>query len=128
MEKQYVCLVKADGVTGLLMTRVTEGGKDIWNIHGFESKMDGIRYFEDAYNRNHGRSYEASMSALINAISFRPSILQLSIPEIERMMPEKAVVTVRNVSGRMTLLPLDPEKANSFWDAGVKPDLISRIG
>ena len=117
----YVCLVQADGITGLMLTKTPEGP---YNIHGFESMGDGLRYFEDSYNRAHGRSYEASMSACINAISFRPSILKLSIEEIKQHLDGDAhAVTIRNVSGSMTLLPL--KDVDQLWESGRKPQLIS---
>lgn len=120
----YVCIVKAGDTIGLLMTIENR----VATIHGFESRMDGLRYFEDAYNTNHGRSYEASMSACINGIFFRPSILKLSIEEIKTCLPlgDTNVVKVRNVSGSMSLLPLDSVKAEALWDSGDKPKLIGQ--
>jgi len=121
MADAYVCLVQTGDMTGLMMTKTPEGP---YNIQGFESLGDGLRYFEDAYNRAHGRSYEASMSACINAISFRPSILRLSIDTIKEHLAEgTGVITVRNVSGSMSLLPL--VDAEQLWESGEKPKLIS---
>jgi hypothetical protein len=122
----YVCLVQADGITGLMLTKTGDapGGEKIYSIHGFESLGDGLRYFEDSYNRAHGRSYEASMSACINAISFRPSILKLSIEAIKEHLAEGATAAhIRNVSGSMVLLPL--KDAEQLWESGEKPRLIS---
>jgi hypothetical protein len=64
------------------------------------------------------------MSACINAISFRPSILKLSIEEIKQHLDGDAhAVTIRNVSGSMTLLPL--KDVDQLWESGRKPQLIS---
>lgn len=123
MDNFYVCLVQADGVTGLMLTKTPEGP---YNIQGFESMGAGLRYFEDAYNRAHSRSYEASMSACINAISFRPSILKLSLEEIKQHLDgEGSAVHIRNVSGSMTILPL--KDADQLWESGEKPQLICGV-
>jgi hypothetical protein len=121
MGSPYICLVQAENITGVMMTKTPEGP---YNIQGFTSLQEGLRYFEDSYNRAHGRSYEASMSACINAISFRPSILQMSIEEIKAKLADGAkVVQIRNVSGSMVLLPL--ADAEQLWESGAKPQLIS---
>jgi len=119
-EKQPMCLVKTGGLIGLMMTRAE--GKYL--IHGFESETDGIRYFEDAYNRNHSRSYEASMSACLNRIFFQPSIVRLSIDEVRPIIEGDGVVTAINTSGGMVLLPLLKKQAETLWNSGVKPRLI----
>lgn len=118
----FVCIVKAGGTIGVMMTVENK----VASIHGFHSRLDGLRYFEDGYNSNHARSYEASMSACINGISFRPSVLKLSLDEISALAPELRIVKVRNNSGSMTLLPLDPAKAEVLWESGDKPKLIGQ--
>jgi len=121
VDNAYVCLVQAQGITGLMLTKAH--GQQRYSIHGFETLAEGLHYFEDSYNRAHRRSYEASMSACINAISFRPSILRLSIEEIQQYLEgEPRGVHVRNVSGGMMLLPL--KDAEQLWESGVKPGLI----
>lgn len=116
----YVCIVKTSQAIGLMMTVENR----VATIHGFHTPMEGLRYFEDGYNSNHGRSYEASMSACINGITFRPSILKLSLDEIRALAPAMSVVKVRNSSGGMVILPLDAEKAEALWETGSKPKLI----
>lgn len=116
----HCCIVKTGDHIGLLLVK-DEG---LWQVQGFKSEMDGIRYFEDSYNRFHRRGYEASMSALINSITFQPSIVQTPLEEIEPYMIEKRATTVRNVSGSMTIILLKPE-AEKLWAQGAKPNLIS---
>jgi|ERR1700739_29243 len=125
MEDAYVCIVQTSEVTGVLLTLTgkTEESKT-YMIQGFETLKEGLRYFEDSYNRAHGRGYEASMSACINGIFFRPSILKLSIPDLKKHLEEGVKpVTVRNISGSMTLLPM--VDATALWESGSKPRLIS---
>lgn len=116
----YVCIVKAGDVSGVMLLKDETG----YNVHGFKSEAEGLRYFEDSYNRAHSRGYEASMSACINSITFQPSIVPLSLEEITANASEMKAVTVHNVSGRMTLLPLVAEAADRFWESGSKPRLI----
>jgi hypothetical protein len=117
----HCCIIKAD--IGLMMVRSQDVG--VWNVQGFHSESEGLRYFESSYNRNHGRSYEASMSALLNGITFQPSIVSLPLEDIEPLFIEKRVTTVRNVSGSMNLVMLKPE-ADKLWQQGKKPSLISQ--
>ena len=121
--KSFVCIVETSEMLGLMMSRDSQSKKYL--IQGFESLKDGLRYFEDGYNRNHSRSYEASMSDCINWIFFHPSIVSLDMEEIKALLTtDQALVTCRNVAGSMTLLALKPE-AKAVWDSGLKPQLIS---
>jgi hypothetical protein len=104
----HCCIIKADKHIGLMMVRSQDVG--VWNVQGFHSESEGLRYFESSYNRNHGRSYEASMSALLNGITFQPSIVSLPLED---------------VSGSMNLVMLKPE-ADKLWQQGKKPSLISQ--
>ena len=121
-EKFIVCIVQTAEMTGVAM--VKDEVSQQWNVRGFQSVGEGLSYFETAYNRNHMRGFEGSMSALINGISFRPSIVTLSMPELKAIVEEKRVHHIRNCSGRMSLLPLVKEKSDPIWEAGNKPHLI----
>ncbi len=119
--KDFCCIVKTS--EGHFLKAVCEGAGP-WNIAGWKSETDGIRFFEDAYARFHRRGHEASMSAAINNITFQPSIVALDIEEIKILIGEMRVVNVRNCSGSMDLIPLKEEQAKSFWEAGAKPRMV----
>lgn len=126
-ELNHVCIVEMSGkdgqsVFGLLMTKPT--GEDMWSIRGFKSEAEGLEYFESAYRRAHHRSYEGSMSACINFMFFRPSIMKLSIPEIETLIEERKIVRAQNVAGGVDYLPLVADKTQPIWEKGAKPALI----
>jgi hypothetical protein len=120
MNKNWVCLINTHKAIGLLMNMDDK----VAYIYGFKSKKEGLRYFEDAYNRNHDMSYEASMSACINHIFFQPSIVSLTIEEIKAIGPQK-LLRLSHISGFMTILSLPRKAAKPIWDAGAKPKLIS---
>lgn len=125
-ELNHVCIVEMSGennkpIFGLLMS--LPKGEDTYSIRGFKSEQDGLEYFESAYRRAHQRSYEGSMSACINAIFFRPSIVQLSIPEIHTLIEEQKVVRAHHTSGMIDYVPLIAEKAEPIWEKGSKPAL-----
>lgn len=117
---QFVCIVKTHEVIGLMLFQDGDG----WTIRGFDSLGDGLRFFEAAYNANHFRGYEASMSALINGITFQPSIVKLTLAEIEPLVQDRVRTTVRNASGVVHLLPLVPEAA-TLWETGSRPKLAA---
>lgn len=125
-ELTHMCIVEMSGkdnqqVFGLLMTLDED---KTYSIRGFKSEADGIEYFESAYRRAHLRGYEASMSACLNSIFFRPSIIKLSIPEVESLIEERKIVRAHHVSGMVDYLPLVAEKAEPIWEKGTKPALF----
>lgn len=127
-DANYISIIQMNGAGtlhrdryGLLMTKTDEG---IWMIHGFQTETDGIRYYEDGYNKAHAISYEGSMSACINYMFFRPSIVNMSLEAIESMVDEQVVHTMRNVAGTCHFLPLIHAVADVRWNAGTKPRLI----
>ncbi len=115
----HFCIVEAETKLYIMLN-------DDNTIVGYENETAGVRSWEDAYNRSHRRGYEASMSACINAISFRPSIVSAAdIDEIESLLaPDRSVVAVRNVAGGIRGACTNV-KAKEYWDRGVKPRLIS---
>lgn len=92
-----------------------------------ESQLEAVRGVEDSYNRNHSRSYEASMSACVHAISFRPTIVQLpdDIEEIKKFLVDGCLSRINNVSGTYYGRKLKPEIAETLLKTAVEPRLIS---
>jgi hypothetical protein len=99
------------------------------SICGFISIEAGRDSFEGMYMDSHRRSYEGSMSACINHITFQPAFISIeSLDEIYRWVadPERMkVCSVSNVSGHFVGLLLDSTKAASVWERGAKPKLYS---
>ena len=124
MKNFYVILIEVSN--GLfLLTRDRK-----MDIHAFKTEKEALEHFEDGYNDCHKRGYESSMSACINNITFRPSVIEIPTPnEIEYLQnnvvgKEPHGFTIRNVSGMMYGLSTIPE-AKKLWENGVKPKLIS---
>ena len=101
---------------------------DEGTIENTETALEWIRYYEDGYNAAHRRSYESSMSALINAISIQPSIVRIdSLEEItSRFIGEDGykICTRRNVSGGFTGITSGRDLSEE-WEKGIKPRLCS---
>ena len=101
------------------------------NIRVFESRGDGLRYYEDSYTRAHRRNYEGSMSACVNWMQFQPSIVEVEEPVLENIAakildPALSVVALNSASGHYVVACTRPE-AEQLWDEGVKPRLISSV-
>lgn len=94
-----------------------------------ESQLEAVRDVEDSYNRSHNRGYEASMSALVHGITFRPTIVQLSedIEEVEKLLVNGDLSRIRNVSGTYYGRKLKPEAAVELLKTSVEPRLASAL-
>jgi NAD/NADP transhydrogenase beta subunit len=97
------------------------------SIMGFETFNKGLEYYEAGYRSSRGLGYEGAMSALINSITFNPSIVQFeSLEEIVEKLfngkSEAKLVSVSHVSGFVTAIEIaNQENARTLWDSGVKP-------
>lgn len=118
----YIVLMKTDDHIAVLANR--EDGSIAAKQHSHE----WVQQFEDQYNRAHVRSYESSMSACINGIMMRPSIVQVNgLDDIkQRILDEKTaqLMSFRNIAGGFQgiISKTDLEKV---WDEGINPRLIS---
>jgi hypothetical protein len=124
-ERHVVCIVKANvhgkDTYNLLTTDAVEG---TWTIRGWKTSKEALEYWEGAYRRAHARSYEGSMSACLNFISFNPSILELTLDEIAPLIAgDRRVVNLYTNSGSIDAVVLN-NKAAAFWERGSKPALI----
>ncbi len=115
----WVCIIKMTSESfGLLAAK-----DDVWSIRGFTSEREGLDFFESSYARFHAMGREGSASVTLNWLSFQPSICQLDIATIEAMVEERIVRHVRNISGRVDVIPL-LSVASLAWETGSKPRLI----
>lgn len=115
----YIALILAEEKVYIL------ANKD-FNVVCFKSLKKAISYFEDCYNSNHSRGFEASMSACLNYITFQPSII--NVDNIEDIKNNVAAEEARNVelyhvSGFVNGITTR-EKAIDLWNSGRKPSLI----
>jgi len=118
----YIALIKADNNIIVMVNRSDN------SIQAFHTEQEGTNHFEEMYNNNHARDYTSSMSALINNMSFRPSIVGVeSLDEVINNIlsdPPK-LLKLQNVSGMMKGVSTR-KGAEEYWDKGVKPQMISR--
>lgn len=117
---EWACIIETDARYGLLAAE-TDG---VWHILGFPSEQAGLEYFEKAYERFHSRGYEASMSACLNWLFFKPSIIRATIEELREMVAKQSVSRIGNVSGSVNVIPLKTSLAKPMWESGSKPALI----
>lgn len=111
----------------LLMGMSTDIPKT-WVVEGYQSEEEGVKSFEEGYDHAHGRSYEGSMSACVNWMFFRPSVIKVAEGEkgLKRLVGKNhKLCTYSNVSGSYTGISLDPKLAKILWDRGRKPELWS---
>jgi hypothetical protein len=97
-------------------------------VRAFHTETDGVRYFEDSYNRAHSRSYEGSMSACINWMYLQPSIVMVDnlADLITKFAEPDGTVKLMDVGNnlcRVTGVNVT-NKAKKLWDEGIKPRLI----
>jgi hypothetical protein len=128
-DKTYVAVMKTTEGYFLMLTQDTQS--KIRSILGWKSLGDATRYFEDGYNENHRRGYEASMSACMNYIQFQPRILEFNglqdmIDKLRLTAGEKAM-RLHSISGSYEVMKLDSVLAEPIYKNAVNPKLISGI-
>jgi len=116
----YIILIESEKKYYILVNN------EDYSVLGFNTEKEGIEYFEKAYKSCHSCSYEGSMSACLNFLTFRPSIIK--IKDVEDIRDNIAVekprkVTLSHVSGSMDVITTR-EKAKELWESGKKPRLI----
>lgn len=116
-------LMHAGGPEEIGLLAVEEEDKQ-WMVRGFTTEEAALEYFEGGYRNCHQRSYESSMSATINWLTFQPSIIHLSEDKLAELVSQKVVKRARNVAGSMDYIPLKLELAKPLWESGRKPTLI----
>ena len=94
-----------------------------------DNQVDAVRAVEDSYNRNHARGYEASMSACVHDIFFRPTVVQIpeDIQQVILLLVDMQLHHISNVSGRYYGRKLRKEAADELLKTSVKPRLISPV-
>jgi len=125
MEEGICVIVKANNDYYLEMLK--QG--NTWSIKGYESVVEALRSFEDAYNQAHDRGYSWSMSAVIHWMQFQPSIVKLGtdMDVVRKMLadPDKPSVTgLTSMAGKMNGLLLKKDAGEAAWNAGEHPRLI----
>jgi hypothetical protein len=92
-----------------------------------ENPIDAIRSIENSYNRNHSRGYEASMSAAVHAIMFRPTVVQIprDLSMIIEMFDGLSLYRINNVSGTYYGRRLKPEVAKELLKDGREARIMS---
>jgi hypothetical protein len=95
-------------------------------LTAFKSAREGLDHFEGGYRAGHGRSYEGSMSACINWMQFRPTIVSFeSMDDIYKAMgpgPYK-LNSVQSIAGYMSGVFLPAENVEALTKRGVTPRL-----
>jgi predicted ATPase len=118
----YIALILAEEKVYILAT-------NDFNVLAFTSLEKAISYFEDSYNCNHNRGYEASMSACLNFITYQPSVIKVeNIEDIKNSVAavEPKCVQLSHVSGFIKCITTR-DKAIELWNKGKKPSLIKKV-
>ncbi len=118
----------ADDKYHLMMVRDDETKG--WAVLGFDSLQKGLDYFTGGYNKHHDRGYEASMSACINYITFKPVIVVAD--DFEALMDvlvdrnNLRLTRIGNISGSYHVVTCkDIATAKVIYDGGTSPQLIT---
>lgn len=126
---------KPSGPSDLENLAATTGPHSYWLVAGddkmvigFKTKAEGLAYYEKGYRAGHQRSYEGSMSACINWMFFRPSIVRTTeetLNEICKKAPDGRIMMsgLSHVSGFMRGIQLMEKEAEILWKKGTKPSL-----
>lgn len=116
----YGIIFMADDEYALMVTQ--EGNE--WPILGFQTEQKALDYFS-SYHEAHERSYERSMSAALNFITFRPCVVRLpeDIEEVRDWLAVTNVQTWSNISGAMTGVLLKRDVANAQYAGGTQVSL-----
>lgn len=96
-------------------------------VVGFETQRKGCAYFTGAYDRNHARGYEASMSACVNFIEYAPRVIRVgSVAELRAKVvaAPPRLVQLHSVSGHYFALTCR-RGAAAYYSRGATPALIS---
>lgn len=95
----------------------------------WHTRKAALASFTDSYNRNHARSYEASMSACTHFMSFNPRVVKVkNVEDIEKQLidlEDVSVVSLGHVSGYMDAVSATRKSALIMWEKGTVPALIS---
>ena len=122
-DKNVMCIIevsdKGSYRYGLLASQ--DPDRKIWMIHAFESVDQGLWYWEEAYRLAHERGQ--GTSACISFIFTHPSVVELTLQEVEQLVATKSVEEWSNMTDRLIVIPLKQE-AKAVWEAGKKPALI----
>jgi hypothetical protein len=125
LRDRFVALIKMKQEIILLCDDQTK-------IQIFSSKPDGIKAFEQAYNRAHHSEHEYIIAACLHLAIFQPSILHLRTgkADVEALLDAKQKLTCNRYSfeaGVFYGVPLDRIKGLVAWNAGEKPRVSKRI-
>ena len=115
----YLALMKADGKYYIYANKPGV-------VSAFVSEREALNFFENAYRRGHNRSFEGSMSACMNWMSFQPSVVSLnSDEEFYNLFGGKQArfVEIRNVAGGFCGAIPEMDLTEMF-ENGTKPSLI----
>ena len=141
MKKLWVVFIRADDRYWLLSGKSSEDNGRT-SVMAFESEQAALDRFEAAYNRNHDRGYEASMSACLNYITYQPSVVgpiddkwQFVSKKPARSWKFNELISgdgkmhthqLSHVSGFVLAHLCDnQELVAKLWSAGKKPSLIT---
>ncbi len=101
---------------------------DDGTVCGYDTEKAALDMVEGGYNSSHRRGYEASMSACVNWLFFKPKVVSTTGTDdlLARffLTPQCTAVRLGSVAGSMTGLLCDRD-VKAIWDAGVAPRLIS---
>jgi len=96
-----------------------------FSVAGFSSIEEGCQKFTAAYDINHERGHQASMSALIHNMQFQPRIVEIADDDLEKTvdLPTK-ISRLSAASGSYLGVKIKPEW-HKLYDEGTSPDLMT---
>lgn len=117
-----VCIFKTgDGEKAKYFLLLTEEESGVF-IHGFKTVEDGVKKFENKFGSFASRGFESEMSALINLMTFQPSIVEIGPVEelVKYLDADRQPHQVSNISGGFLGAKMLPT-AEELWAKGTRP-------
>ena len=96
-------------------------------VSAFKTQKEALDYFEIPYHRAHGISNEKSMSAVLNYISYQPSVVEMVDDETlkDYFESEKVkYVSIRGISGGFVGAVIRQDYGKEMFEKGTKPSLV----
>lgn len=118
-EKIYISIIKSNDNYYIKLNRSSA-------VEAFKTETEGVRFFEDGYNRHIQSGAEGAASACLNNMFFSPSIVCVEgLKEIKKIVGDHPKpYSLSHVSGYMVALMIpDINIGEDYWNKGVKPRL-----
>ena len=115
VEQGWVVVLHMEGQFWLMLNQDN-------SIKAFRSQDEAVGYFERGYRSHETLSYSWQMSVAMDWMLTQPSVVLLSLAEIQTLLAEPRVAGSRNTTRGVKI---DLERGGALWEAGEKPRIMA---